>query len=832
MKDHARFVAIATLLLSCGLPCLPHQTQSRLMAGAPASFQPPAEERATDALGRRIPNGPPTSLGFRNVRVEQIIPFIVEATGKVVMPQPDVLTRSITVLNDKPIPREEALDLVLLALQQNGIAVVETQGIITLRDISEIDRQDVPVIGPRESVMNRPDLGTMAEKVFALQYSSAETLGNVLKDAVPKYAKMSIDTQSNQIVIMGNVALLKRMESLIQSLDQPKAGAVITETFRLRYADAEQIKTNIEELYSIDARRGTQQQQRGGQQQQSPQQRMQQIFGGQQPGGQQAQAPGTAQPTENLRVTANPQQNSVSVVAEPAVVEDIRRQVENHWDIPLPEELLIPKIYDLVNSDPIKVRDALEGLFGRGTAATGGQQAGRPGTSQANRLAGQFSFQAIPEAGRIVVVARSPDHLSVIDKIIEDLDRPQSIGLPTIIELKHASSEDLSEQLNTLLSQDGTLAQIRRSESGLSTSAAGVSPFAQDQQAQQAAQQAAANLIQFWWQRSRPPTDSSGASNLIGRIRIVPVWRQNAVMVLSPPEYRNALVELINALDKPGRQVLLKAVVVEVSRDDATALGLRWSSQPITPSSPDNALSVGAEANAQEGNIFGQMFDTSVLNVNTSVNLVLQALAEKASINVLSEPRIFTGDNQEAEFFDGQDIPFVTDSQSTDTGNIINSFDYRAVGIQLRARPRITVNGDVDLRVNLQLASIVPGQTLFGGFIVNRRETTTQVIVQNGRTVVISGILRRDQSRIIRKVPLLGDIPLLGLLFRSTETADEETELIVFITPVIVNNVEDADAVNERDLQRLDQQREKLFPSREVPSALPQSPAETPAQSE
>ncbi len=809
MKPYTARLAALTLFLAAGA--------AASLAQAPAEGQP-----ATDALGRRIVNGEPRPLAFRNVRVEQIIPFIAEATGKVVIPQPDVLTRSITVLNDTPIPREQALDLVFLALQQNGIAVVETENIITLRDITEIDRQDVPVIGPGTSVLRRPDLGTIAQKVFALEYSSAETLGNVLKDDVPKYAKMTIDVQSNQIVIMGNIALLKRMETLITSLDRPKPGSVITETFRLRYADAEQIKTNIEELYSADARRtGAQGQQRGGQQGGGgggQNQRLQQLFGGggQQGGQQGGTAPGTAQPTESLRVTANTQQNSVTVGAEPSVIADIRRQIEDFWDVPLPEELLIPKTYDLVNSDPIKVRDALEGLFGRGTATTGGggggQAAGRTGSSQANRLAGQFSFQAIPEAGRIIVVARSPDHLSVIDKIIEDLDRPQSIGLPTIIELKHASSEDLSEQLNTLLAQDGTLAQIRRSESGLSTSAAGVSPFAQDQQAGDQQQATPANMIAFWWQRSRPPTDSSGASNLVGRIRIVPVWRQNAVMVLSPPEYRNALVELINALDKPGRQVLLKAVVVEVSRDDATALGLRWSSQPINTSNPDNALSIGANANATESNIFGQMFDTSILNVETGVNVVLQALAQNAAINVLSEPRIFTGDNQEAEFFDGQDIPFVTDSQSTDTGNIINSFDYRAVGIQLRARPRITVNGDVDLRVNLQLAAIVPGQTLFGGFIVNRRETTTQVIVQNGRTVVISGILRREQSQIVRKVPILGDIPILNILFRSTETADEETELIVFITPVIVNNVEDADAVNESDLQRLDIQRDKLLP--------------------
>ena len=96
--------------------------------------------------------------------------------------------------------------------------------------------------------------------------------------------------------------------------------------------------------------------------------------------------------------------------------------------------------------------------------------------------------------------------------------------------------------------------------------------------------------IQFWWQRSRPPTDKAGASNLVGAIRIVPVWRQNALLVLAPPEYRASVSQLIGQLDKPGRQVLIAAIVAEMSSDDATALGLRWSSQSITPTNPDNAI--------------------------------------------------------------------------------------------------------------------------------------------------------------------------------------------------------------------------------------------------
>lgn len=790
----------------------------------------PAEDGGN---GRRPQNGEPTVLAFRNVKVDQIVPFIVEATGKVVMPQPDVLTRSITVLNDQPIPREQALDLVFLALAQNGIAVVESGGIITLRDITEIDRQDVPVIGPTDTVLTRGDLGTIAEKVFHLRYGSAENMGEILKDAIPKHAKLTVDADSNQLAIMGNISLLQRMERLITSLDRAPSDTVIAETFRLRYADAEQIKANIEELFSASTGNRNNNQgnnnNRGGNQgnQQGNQGRPNfgNFFGPQ--GGQQGQQ-GSAQPSANLRVTANTQQNSVTVSAEPSVIEQVREQIEKFWDLPLPDEAVIPKIYDLVNSDPVKVRDLLEGLFGRATTGTGGgQNQQRTGSSQGvGRLAGQFSFEAIPEAGRLVVVAKSPDNLAVIDKIIEDLDRPQTSGLPAIVELKHASAEELAEQLNTLLSQDGTLAQIRRAESGLSDSSSTASPFATTTQTDNGQQQTtSSDTMQFWWQRSRPPTDSRGASNLIGQVRIVPVWRQNALMVLAPPEYKSSTVELIQSLDRPGRQVLIKAVVAEVSRDDATALGLRWSSQAITPANPDNSIGVGANATAQEGNIFGQLFDTSVLDADANVNLLLQALNEKTAVNILSEPKIFTSDNQEAEFFSGQDIPFVTDTQTTDQGNVVNSFDYRAVGIQLRARPRITVNGDVDLRVNLELSSIAPGgQTLFGGFIVDRRETTTQLIVQDGRTVVMSGILRTEASKIKRKVPLLGDIPLLGWLFSSIENGTSETELLVFITPMVVNNEQDSKRVNDPDLRQLQLQREQLRPN--DTEAAPRDPGE------
>ncbi|MBY0260713.1 MAG: hypothetical protein K2Q20_00115, partial [Phycisphaerales bacterium] len=777
---------------------------------------------------------------FKNVTVDQIIPFIADVTGKVVIPQPSTQAIRITLLSDQPVARERALDLVILALQQNGVAVVETQDLILLRDLGEIDRQDVPVIGPDETLIGRTDQGSIVEKVFALRHASAPNVQELLKTTLPPFAKMTMDPESNQLIVMGNIGLLQRIERLVVSLDQPAAASLATETFRLRYADSTQVATNIRDLFAQAAGNNQNQNQnpfqnffRGGQQGGGGQNNQGGNRGGQQGGNGNRQNSGQsgAQTSSNLRVTSNAQQNAVTVLAEKSILDQIREQISQNWDRPLPEQAVVPRVYDLKNTDPVKIKATLTTLFGNAGSAEANQQQNQ--SRGANPLYGQFSFDAIPDSGRLVVVAKNPENIDAISKIIADLDQPQASGLPQIIELKHAQAEELAEQLNALLAQEGTLAQITRQETGLTTSASSRSPFASDSQTttntnqNNQNQQNAAGSIRFWWQNARPPTTNAGSSNLVSKLRIVPVWRQNALMVLSPPEYQASVLALIESLDRPGRQVLLSAVIAEISVDDSTALGLRWGSSPITPTNNDNSISIGGQTQANgttaqtvtgtKNNLLPSLFDTSVLNIGVNINAVLQALAQKTAVNILSEPRIFTSDNQQAEFFSGQDVPFITDSQtSTANNNLIQSFDYRAVGIALRVRPRITVKRDVDLQINLELSNIEPSQTLFGGFIVDRRETTTHLIVRDGQTVVVSGILRTEESDTVRKVPLLGDIPLVGELFKSTEKTKNKTELIAFITPYVITNPEDAGATNAKDLKRLDELKTELRPTEEL----------------
>ncbi len=822
MKKLNRFGRSPASLLACAGVLALATPFAVAQEGADAEPQDVAEN------GRRVLDGPPTTLMFDDASLDDILPFIVEATGKVVIAPPSPIAGRITVISDTPIPRQRALDLVILALQQSGISVVETDEIIIIRDVIDVLRQDVPVIGPTESVIDRTDLGAMAEKVYRINNSDAETLAEALGDVVPEYAKITVDEGSNHIAVLGNIGLLRRIELLLAGMDQPGSRALVTRTFRLRFADAELIAENITELFGEGDSRTQTQQQGGGR-------NFNRFFGGR--GGGEEESAGAS--TAELRVTANTQQNAVTVAAEQGVMDQIADLIDEEWDLPLPEETVTPRIYTLENSDPIAVRDLLVGLFGEADSSAGGAQGGQggqgnqgsSGSSQGvGRLAGQFAFEAIPSAGQIAVVAKSPDNLAVIDQIIRDLDQPKSVGLPAIVSLKHVSAEEVAEQLNALLALDGTLASIPRSETGLSSGAgAGESPFADDATDTGAADtENDPGTITFWWQTAQEQNDTAGPSNLIGKLRIVPVWRQNAIMVLSPPEYRAAIVDLIQQLDQPGRQVLIQAVIAEVSRDDAEALGLRWSSSAINLSRTDNSISFISDFSGTENNLLDGLFDTSVLNVGVDLNAVLQALNERTNVSILSRPIVFTSDNQEAEFFDGQDIPFITNAQTTDTGGTTQGFEYRAVGIQLRVRPRLTPNRDVDLRVNIELSSVAPGQNAQSGqVVVDRRETTTQLIVRSGQTLVISGILRNEDSDVVRKVPLLGDIPLLGWLFRSRETSVNATEQLIFITPVVVENGDEADELNESYRERLRIQREQMGIEEPLEGELPTRPLDS-----
>ncbi len=747
---------------------------------------------------------------FNEVTIDKTISFIVETTGKVIIPI-DLSTilkaKKITLIIDKFIDRSEALDLLFQAFRLNEIGVIEKEDRIIIAALTEILQFDPPVVGPDVDIMGDTNRGTVITKHYQLRNTDAETVSGSIEETLPDWATMTVDTSSNQIILQGDIGLCQRVQEMINQLDQvwktPK-----TMTFRLKYADANELAQQIldlfEETQSRSGGRSTRTQQPSARRGQSADQRraLQRARAG-------TGSDGIGGEPLELRITVDIQQNSVTVSGEPTVVDQVAQLIVNDWDLPRPEGTA--KVYQLTYTDPIKVRDMLQELLGQESGGRLGGGRGPGGGGQRadiqDIVSGIYRIEAYPDSNTLLVVCKTEESFNFLDSIIAELDRPIIPRLPLVVPLKHADAEAVCDQVNALLAPAGARVDIQRRQTGLEGFDIG-GPAQGDAGGTGAAREGEdGGAITFPWQQTRQTEDESAPSALIGKVRVVPIHRQNAVMILAPAEYRDAVRDfIVNELDSPGRQVMISAIIAEIELTDELALGLRFSnSDSILSGAPvDNRLGGTFGFIGQEDPLFENFLDMSVLDVNFSINAAIQALSQKTNVRVLQEPRIFTADNQEASFFQGQDVPILSGTQTTDVGTVNEQIDYQQVGVGLNVRPRITVTGDVDLEINLEISSI-SGAELFGSPIFDRRETTTQVIVKNGQTIVISGIMKEIESKITRGLPFISDIPLLGELFKSRENTTSRTELIAFITPVIVVDPSENDTnFNREELEHLD----------------------------
>ncbi|MHC4614747.1 MAG: secretin N-terminal domain-containing protein [Planctomycetota bacterium] len=360
----------------------------------PATAAPVEPVEVLDDNGRRAGAGDLVVLAFDDVSVDETIPFIVETTGKVVMPVniTTLKAKKITLINDRPIERLQALDLLFQAFRFNDVGVIETDDRVIIAVLSEIPRLTTPVIGPDEDIQSFTNRGAMVTKIFGVENTDAENIAEKLQPSVPDYGNMEVDANSNQIILLADVEFCQRTGVLIEELDRNYI-KVKTETFRLAHADASEIAQNILDLFDDAGTTG-----RTGSQPRRSAQDTRRMAPEQRRRAQQASQRTTGAavgPTVELRVTVNVQQNSVTVSGEPSVVEEIARLIDEAWDLPRPETT--KKVYHLVYTDPLKMRDMLHELLGdaghapRAARRAGGRrrQADRPRAGRRSRPAGR-----------------------------------------------------------------------------------------------------------------------------------------------------------------------------------------------------------------------------------------------------------------------------------------------------------------------------------------------------------------------------------------------------------------------------------------------------------
>lgn len=303
--------------------------------------------------------------------------------------------------------------------------------------------------------------------------------------------------------------------------------------------------------------------------------------------------------------------------------------------------------------------------------------------------------------------------------------------------------------------------------------------------------------------------------SLTGQVLLVPNIDTNSVIVVSPPEDRAVVQAILEQMDEIPKQVMIETLVVEANLDKAHQLGIEFNG---TQNNPFGGFH-GTQVESQNFGLRASTAQPEGLRYTLGAGqyqIFLHAVQTDSRFNVLSTPRIFTTNNATAQINISQSLPYVTNQTVTTTGTILYNYNFLSVGIVLTVTPRITSNGYVTMDVT-QTANDFVSYTSFNAPIVNQREAQTTVSVKDGETVVLGGIINNSVSRTVNKIPFLGDLPLVGNLFRSTSKTDNKTELLVFLTPHVVRDPTEARRLRVQTEQELGKTTQQMIPPAQKP---------------
>lgn len=437
---------------------------------------------------------------------------------------------------------------------------------------------------------------------------------------------------------------------------------------------------------------------------------------------------------------------------------------------------------------------------------------------QGGNLPGQPALTAVPDprANRLILRTDNPGLLARARALVAELDQEESgLGNIHVVYLKNAQATRVAQTLRAILGGDNSSANNSQSAAALSTAA----PTAP-------APSAAAS------QNSNTPPPLAPSASPTGGLQAGSLIQadvaSNALIITAPGPIFNNLRNVIEMLDRRQAQVYIEALVVELSSERATEFGLQWqdfsglgsnsngsrffggtnfggSGQNII-STAQNVGSAGQGLNI--GVAKGQVYIPGIGTI-TNLGVLARFLESEAKANILSTPNILTLDNEEARIIVGQNLPFVTGSY-TNTGSSSTSvtpfqtYERQDVGLTLKVRPQITQGGVVRVQIYQETSTVQSGTASnTAGPTTNKRALESHVLVDDGNIIALGGLIEDDYGSGDDKVPVLGDLPVLGNLFRYETRKRKKTQLMVFLRPRIVRDSADYERYTQDRYEQL-----------------------------
>jgi general secretion pathway protein D len=399
------------------------------------------------------------------------------------------------------------------------------------------------------------------------------------------------------------------------------------------------------------------------------------------------------------------------------------------------------------------------------------------------------------ERTNALVISASEDDTLKIRQLIKLLDKetPRGEGDIRVYYLQNANAEDLAKVLTTI-------------------------PSAQEQKTK----------------KGRLPVVSK-------EVQIVADKATNSLVITSNKKDYLVLEDVIRKLDVARRMVYIEALIMEVSVEKDFDLGTEWSVGDKL--GHHGSRGVGAFGSSTTNpSYMPSVSDTGVVTLPTgfalgvlgegitiggiqfpTIGAVIRAYQTDSDIHILSTPQIMTTDNEEAEIHVGENRPFLTRQDTSETGIDYSNYEFKDVGVTLAITPQINQEKFVRLKISQEVSQVV-SETVLGLPTTLKRTAKTTVIIKDGNTVVIGGLIDKTMNESTYKVPLLGDIPILGWLFKSKSRSSDKTNLFIFLTPHIIENPAEAKGLYEEKRGQIDSVKEGAIKMYE------RQPKETPGQ--
>jgi general secretion pathway protein D len=416
-----------------------------------------------------------------------------------------------------------------------------------------------------------------------------------------------------------------------------------------------------------------------------------------------------------------------------------------------------------------------------------------------------------PRTNSLIVRSDNPARIARVQAIVQQLDVPGAAGNIHVVYLKNAEAVRVAQTLRAILG-------------GETSPPPGTTPQAPGQAPPQST-----------------PTLPGGAGGIVQADAA-----SNAVIISAPQAIFASLKAVIDKLDVRRAQVYVEALIVELSAERAAEFGIQWQSVPNL-STPDTRGFGGTNFGQRGGgtNIIDAASNLSTLGpglnlglvrgqitlpgVGTVTNLLAlaRALETDAKANILSTPNLLTLDNEEARIVVGQNVPFVT-GQYAQTGAApsvtpFQTIERRDVGLTLRVKPQISEGGTVRLQLYQEVSS-VQDRSFLTGVITNKRSLESTVLVDDGQIIVLGGLVQDQIDTVVEKVPVLGDIPLLGYLFRYETRKQTKTNLMVFLRPVVLRDSAAPGSITSERYRQMIEEQKRSRPSQSPVLPNPEPP--------